>query len=101
MCQMLDVTRGGYYAWRDRPASARAQRRHELVGRIRRAHDQSRGTYGSPRIAVELKDQGVDVCANTVARYMRAAGIRVTPKARFVPRTTDSDHPHPIAPNRL
>jgi transposase InsO family protein len=98
---MLDVTRGGYYAWRDRPASAREQRRAEVVGRIREVDDDSRGTYGSPRIAVELKDQGVDVCENTVAKYMREDGVSVKPRRRFVPRTTDSDHPHPIAPNRL
>jgi putative transposase len=101
MCQVLNVTRSGYYAWRDRPASARAQRRDELVARIRQVHDDSGGTYGSPRVTVELKDQGLGVCANTVARYMRAAGIAVTPAKRFQPRTTDADHPHPIAPNVL
>jgi putative transposase len=101
MCAMLDVTRSGYYAWRDRPASARQVRRDELIERIRRAYDDSRGTYGSPRIAVELKEANVTVCENTVARYMREDGVCVKPKRSFVPRTTDSDHPHPIAPNRL
>ena len=101
MCTMLNVTRSGYYAWRDRPASARAQRRAAVIGRIAEIFDASGGTYGSPRVTVELKDQGLDVSANTVARYMRAAGIAVTPAKRFQPRTTDSDHPHPIAPNVL
>jgi putative transposase len=101
MCRVLNVTRGGYYAWRDRPASARAQRRDELVERIEEIFDASGGTYGSPRVTVELKDQGMNVSANTVARYMRAARIAVTPAKRFQPRTTDSDHPHPIAPNVL
>lgn len=101
MCQVLNVTRSGYYAWRDRPASARAQRRDALIERIRQVHDESRRTYGSPRVAVELKDQGLSVSENTVARYMRAARIAVTPAKRFQPRTTDSDHPHPIAPNVL
>jgi len=72
-----------------------------VIGQIRNVHDESRGTYGSPRVTVELKDQGLSVSENTVARYMRAAGIAVKPKRRFVPRTTDSDHRHPIAPNRL
>jgi transposase InsO family protein len=98
---MLNVTRSGYYAWRCRPVSARAQRRAAVSERIRQVHDESRGTYGSPRIAVELKDQGLRVCANTVARYMREDGVSVKPRRRFVPRTTDSDHPHPIAPNVL
>jgi transposase InsO family protein len=101
MCQILEVSRSGYYAWRDRRASPQAQRRAQLVERIRRVHEQSRGTYGSPRVTAELKEDGVDVCENTVARYMRESGVRVTPRRRFVPRTTDSDHPHPIAPNRL
>ena len=101
MCQMLDVTRSGYYAWRDRPASARASRRAAVTERIEEVFDASGGTYGSPRVTVELKGPGLSVSANTVAKYMRAAGIAVTPARRFQPRTTDSDHPHPIAPNVL
>ena len=101
MCRILEVTPAGYYAWRDRPASARATRRERVIERIRNVHEDSRGTYGSPRVTVELKGRGVAVSENTVARYMRAAGIGVTPKRSFVPRTTDSDHPHPIAANVL
>ncbi len=101
MCDMLEVSRAGYYAWRERKPSARSQRQAELIDQIRQAHADSRGTYGSPRVTVELKASGVDVCENTVARYMRLAELRVTPKRRFVPRTTDPDHPHPIAPNVL
>jgi putative transposase len=101
MCRMLDVSRGGYYAWRDRPRSSREARRLELTARIAAAHELSRGTYGSPRVTVELKGRGVRVCRNTVAKYMRQAGVRVTPRKRFVPRTTDPRHPHPVAPNLL
>ncbi len=101
MCQVLNVTRGGYYAWQGRPPGARQRRRVELVKRIRQVHDDSRGTYGSPRVAVELKEAGVKVSENTVAKYMRDEGLFVRPRRRFVPRTTDSDHDHPIAPNRL
>ena len=101
MCQILQVARSGYYAWRDRPASARAQRRAAIVERIRQAQQGSRHTYGSPRVTAELKGSGVDVCRNTVAKYMRDHGLSVKPQRRFVPRTTDSDHPHPIAPNVL
>jgi len=101
MCHMLQVTRSGYYAWRGRPVSPRQQRREVLEKRIRQVHEQSRRTYGSPRITVELKASGLSVCENTVARYMREAGVWVQPQRRFVPRTTDSDHAHPIAPNVL
>jgi putative transposase len=101
MCQMLEVSRSGYYAWRDRPASVGQQRRVELSGRIRQVHEQSRGTYGSPRVTAELQDQGAKVCQNTVAKYMRQEGLRVTPRRRFLPQTTDSDHPYPIVGNEL
>ena len=102
MCQVLNVTRSGYYAWRDRPASNRERRRAELVEQIRTVFDDSRGTYGSPRVTPELNERGTAAaCENTVAKYMREQGIAVKPKKRFVPRTTDPDHPHPIAPNRL
>jgi len=80
MCQVLDVTRGGYYAWRDRPpTSARRRRRAELIEQIRSSFDDSRGSYGSPRLCVELREQGVAVCENTVAKYMRETGLFVKP----------------------
>jgi len=101
MCQMLEVSRAGYYAWRDRPVCARQERRAELIGQIQEVFDDSRGTYGSPRLTVELKEQQVSVCRNTVAKYMREAGLSVKPRKRFVPQTTDSDHEHPVAPNVL
>ena len=71
MCDTLQVSRSGFYAWRDRPASARLQRRQELLERIRRVHADSRGIYGSPRIHAELADQNVRACVNTVARLMK------------------------------
>jgi putative transposase len=101
MCEMLDVSRSGYYAWRGRPPSPRESRRAGLTAKIRSAHEASRGTYGSPRVTVELKAAGLATCVNTVAKYMRQAGVRVTPRRRFVPRTTDPDHPHPLAANVL
>lgn len=101
MCLVLGVSRGGYYAWRQRPLGPRQQRRLELTGRIRQAFAEGRGVYGSPRVTAELKALDVNVSENTVAKYMRQDGLRVTPKRRFVPRTTDSDHPHPVAANVL
>jgi putative transposase len=101
MCQVLKVTRSGYYAWRDRPVCRRQQRRVQIVERIRQVFDASRGSYGSPRTTADLNGRGVQVCENTVAKYMRESGIFVRPRRRFVPRTTDSDHAHPVAPNTL
>jgi transposase InsO family protein len=101
MCDVLDVSKSGYYARQKRPASPLRRRREQLVGQIRQAHRLSRNTYGSPRITRELKAQGVGVCENTVARYMREAGVASKVKCRFRVRTTDSDHDHPIADNVL
>jgi transposase InsO family protein len=101
MCQTLEVSRSGYYAWKNRPVSARRQRREELIGQIRQVHEASRCLYGSPRIHAELADRRIDVCVNTVARLMKQAQIRSRVKRRFVVHTTDSNHPHPIAANVL
>jgi putative transposase len=101
MCKVLRVSRSGYYAWVDRPPSAREQRQDELIEQIRQAHEQSMGTYGSPRIYAELVEQDIEVCVNTVAKLMKKAEIRSVIHRKFVVRTTDSNHDHPVAPNLL
>jgi transposase InsO family protein len=101
LCGVLGVSRSGYYAWRDRPPSAAAVRRKQLVEQIHAAHRESRSTYGSPRVHRELEAQGVACCENTVAKLMHAHGIRSKVQRRFVVRTTDSRHDRPVAENLL
>ena len=101
MCQLLEVSRSGFYLWRDRAPSPREKRGEELIVQIAAAHQASRGTYGSPRVTVELQAQGIRICENTVAKYMQKAGLRSKVKRPFVPRTTDANHPHPVAANLL
>jgi transposase InsO family protein len=101
MCDALQLSKSGYYAWKKRPVSARRQRREEIVKHIRHTHASSRQTYGSPRICVELKEAGVSVCENTVARYMQQERIVARTHRRFKVRTTDSSHGHPLAKNHL
>ena len=101
MCEVLHVSRAGYYAWVGRPPSARARRADELTEAIRVAHEHSGGTYGSPRVHAELADREIDACVNTVATLMKKAGIRSTMHRKFVVRTTDSAHDLPVAPNLL
>jgi transposase InsO family protein len=101
MCDILNVTRSGYYAQIDRPTSKSRIRREQLAGQIAKASAALRGLYGSPRITAELNDAGVEVCCNTVARLMRRAGIRSRIVRKFRPGTTDSDHACPVAPNLL
>jgi putative transposase len=75
MCRVLGVSPSGYYAWRRRPPSARAQADAALSGRLRAIHARSRGTYGVPRVQAELTAQGTHVGRKRVARLMRAAGL--------------------------
>ena len=101
VCQVLEVSRSGYYAWRDRPASSQSRRRAELTAKIQAVHADHRKVYGSPRIFKALRAQGEQVSENTVAKVMRQEGLRGKVKRKFVPRTTDSAHAQPIAPNVL
>jgi len=97
----LDVSRSGYYRWLKAPESKRAQAARQLIAHIRRIHGKSRKSYGSPRVFHKLRQEGVKTSENRVARLMQAAGIKACSKRAFRPRTTDSNHPHPIAPNQL
>lgn len=101
MCDILEVSRSGYYAWTKRPASTRSQRQKELAEEIRKVHAESRQIYGSPRVYQELKAAGVSCCENTVAKIMRENRLFSKVRRRFVVQTTDSDHPHPVAENHL
>jgi putative transposase len=101
MCRVLEVSHSGYYAQRKPRSSARFQRQQVLKQKIAQVHAESRGVYGSPRVHRKLLAQGERVCENTVARLMREAQIRAHRRRRFVPRTTDSAHPYPVAGNLL
>src|SRR3990170_8472816 len=90
MCRVLGVSPSGYYAWRTRPLSARAQADHVLLTRIRAIHVQSRGTYGAPRIHAELQDLGMRCARKRVARLMRQAGLSGAHRRRRL-RTTIRD----------
>lgn len=100
MCETLNVSTAGYYAWRQRPTSARQRRRDELVTQIRAIHAEVKERYGSPRVHAELVSRGHGCCVNTVARLMRAAGIAAKTAKKFR-HTTDSDHDLPVAENVL
>jgi transposase InsO family protein len=98
-CDVLTVSRSGYYAWRNREPSATAQRRAVLTEQIREIHQASRRNYGSPRVHAELLAQGHACNRKTVAKCMQQAGIRAKTAKRFRVTTTDSNHAHPVAAN--
>lgn len=100
LCRVLAVNRSAYYAWRTRPASSQHLRRAELAAEIREIHHMSRENYGSPRVHRELNARGTACSKNTVAKIMRAEGIRAKTKKRFK-ATTNSKHDRPVAENVL
>lgn len=75
LCQVLNVSRAGYYDWRDRPPSRRAREDAALTEQIREIHERSRETYGSPRVRAELRSVGVRCGRKRVARLMCKEGL--------------------------
>lgn len=101
LCAALGVTSPGYHAWVKAPPSARRQQDAVLLGQIEVIHAHHLGRYGAPRIQQELAGQGLRHGTKRVARLMKQAALRGLCPRRFVPRTTQSQHDQPIAPNRL
>lgn len=87
MCRVLGVSPSGYFAWLSRPPSRRVREDAELIERIRRIHSESRGTYGSPRILVELIAHKIQVSRKRVVRLMRAAGLVGVSRRKFITTT--------------
>lgn len=98
MCRLLQVSRAGYYEWRAREASSRARDDQMLKVKIAALHKRSRGTYGSPRIWQDLREEGHQVGRNRVARLMREQGLAGCRPRRYK-ATTDSEHGEPVAAN--
>ena len=100
MCRALAVSAAGYYAWRARPESARSIQTRTRLSIIRVLHQESRDTYGSPRIWAALVKQGHCVGEHRVARLMRHDGIRAKTVTKWR-ATTQSRHRFPVVPNTL
>ena len=83
LCRCLCVTRSGFYAWRRRQLSRRAQTDVVLRERIRHIHTASHGTYGAPRIHAELRAGGTRTGKKRVARLMRSVGVAGRCPKRF------------------
>ena len=98
-CSVLEVSRSGFYAWLGREPSETQRRQESLTETIREIHYKSDKTYGGPRVYRELLKRGHAVNQKTVQKYMRNAHIWSKTCRKFRVSTTDSNHPHPIAPN--
>lgn len=103
LCASLDVSPSGYYDWRRRQVQPGRRRLENarLAQTIQLVHQHSRQTYGSPRIHQVLRRRGQACGRNRIARLMRQLQLAGRQRRRYRVRTTDSQHAHPIAPNRL
>lgn len=100
MCSVLEVSENGYYNWRKRGISQRKRDDEQLAERIEDAFKKNRGVYGSPRLHVELKEQGVRCGRKRIVRLMQALDICASRKRKKAHKT-ESNQKDPFAPNLL
>lgn len=100
MCKVFKVSKSGFYRWLKSGSSKRTRQNKLLTEQIRRIHEQSHGTYGSPRITRELSSLSIKVSRPRVARLMRKARIQSKHRRKYVV-TTDSKHTFKVAKNLL
>ena len=104
LCQVLGVSRAGYYAWHRRQQQGpgpRAVADRTLARTIAQVHRASQARYGSPRVHAELRARGVRCSRKRVARLMREQQLAGKRRRRFRVVTTDARHAEPVAPNHL
>ena len=103
LCELLAVSKSGYYASLCRKPSPRAERRERIHAAVRAVHAESQAIYGSFKIARELKRRGdlETACRNTVARAMQDLGLKSRVSKAFTPTTTKSDPTRQATPNVL
>ena len=92
-CRELEISRSGYYAWLKRPESARKKENKILLEKIKEIHQESKKSYGVPRISSRLKQVGHPCGKNRVYHLMKKAGISGLIRSRFRVKTTDSRIP--------
>ena len=100
LCRVLAVSRSGYYAWRTRRPSTRAQENARLEVAIQAAHVRTRQTYGPERLHAELRDDGFSAGVSRIKRLRKKLGLRCAQKHRFR-ATTNSKHGLPVVDNRV
>jgi putative transposase len=101
MADALEISKSGFFAHQGKEGRPRAQQDNKLANAIEPIFIASRRTYGSPRIMHALRRSGWRCGKNRIARLMRSRGLRARQKCRFRPKTTQSDHKLPVAPNWL
>lgn len=100
LCRVLEVSASGYYAWRKEPRSKKEREKVRILTHIKAIHEESRKSYGSPRVHAELCSRGIECGENRVAKLMREEGIRAKHKKKYK-ATTDSNHELAVQENKL
>ena len=100
MCEMLGVTRSGYYAWKNNPQSTRDKEDIRLSGLIKKSFYEGRNTYGRKRIQDDLKDWGEKISKRRIGKLMAKLDLRCKTRKKFK-ATTNSKHNEQISPNLL
>lgn len=100
MCKIFKVRKSSYYRWLKEGPSQRWKENEKILVEIMDIFEESKESYGSPRMTMELKAKGRVIGQNKVAAMMRAADMRAKRKKNFK-GTTDSKHNYPVAPNLL
>jgi putative transposase len=101
LAEALEVSESGFAAHGRKAERPRRRQDAQLRPLIVQSFEQSRRTYGSPRVRLDLHEHGQRCGKNRIARLMRECGLRPRQERRFRPRTTESRHAHPIAENWL
>jgi transposase InsO family protein len=101
VCEVLDVSRSAYYAWRDGEPSDRAHQEAALTPLVRAVFWKHRRRYGARRIAEELADLGERCSPRRVGKIMTNQGLRAIQPKSFVPKTTNSQHQLGYSPNLI
>lgn len=96
-CKVLQVSRSGYYSWLKRPDSQRKQSDQKLVLKLKEHWENSRKTYGLPRLQKKLRTEGLNHGKGKIRRLMLVSGIQGAGKKKYKVMTTDSNHSYPIA----
>ncbi len=97
-CRYFGVSRSSYYHWIKDNELPSLKTKEQILKAIKKSFETSKETYGSPRVYLDLIEQGFQVSENTVAKYMRELGLDARLKKKFKVQTTDSNHSDPIAP---
>lgn len=100
MCQVLGVSKSGYYEWKTRPLSDQEKRHQKLTIQVKRIFIRKKRRYGSPKITKELLQKGWKVSERKVTRIMQENGLR-SKTVKKHKATTNSNHTYPVYPNLL